>query len=54
MAAIHNHILEYPPGPLVIPGAVAGPVLQALISGTQELDKKLREQQQMPPAAGNA
>jgi hypothetical protein len=38
---------------LVIPGAVATQVVQALINGTQELDKKLREQQQMPPA-GNA
>ena len=54
--AIHNGILriectaigpdgkQHPSGTLVIPGAVAGPVLQALIRGTQELDKKLREQ----------
>jgi hypothetical protein len=44
-----------PSGTLVIPGAVAGQVLQALIKGTQELDKKMREQQQQQmPAAGNA
>ena len=59
--AIHNGILriectaigpdgkQHPSGTLVIPGAVAGPVLQALINGTQELDKKLREQQMPPP-----
>ena len=48
-------------GTLVIPGAVAGNVLQALIKGTQELEKKVREaQQQQPPpppqmpTAGNA
>ena len=41
---------QRPSGTLVIPGAVATQVLQALINGTQELDKKLREQQQMPPA----
>ena len=46
----------HPTGTLVIPGAVAGQVLQALIKGTQELEKKLREQQQQQqmPAAGNA
>jgi len=45
-----------PSGTLAIPGAVAGPVLQALIKGTQELDKKVREaqEQQKMPAAGNA
>jgi len=40
-------------GNLVIPGAVAGQVMQALINGMKELEKKVREQQQMP-AAGNA
>ena len=43
---------QHPSGTLVIPGPVAGQVLQALIDGTQGLEKKLREQQQMP-AAGN-
>ena len=45
---------QHPTGNLVIPGAVAGPVLQALIKGTQELEKKMREQQQQAPVAGNA
>ena len=45
----------HPSGTLAIPGAVAGPVLQALIRGTQELEKKVREQQQQQvPTAGNA
>jgi hypothetical protein len=60
--ALHNGILriectaigpdgqQHPSGTLVIPGAVAGQVLQALINGTKELDKKLREQPQMPTA----
>jgi hypothetical protein len=44
-----------PSGSLMIPGAVAGPVLQALIKGTQDLEKKMREQQQQQiPTAGNA
>ena len=43
---------HHPSGTLIIPGAVAGPVLQALIDGTQELQKKMREQQM--PTAGNA
>jgi hypothetical protein len=63
--SIHNGVLRiecvavgadgqpHPSGTLVIPGAVATQVVQALVNGTQELDKKLREQQQMPPA-GNA
>ena len=43
-----------PSGTLVIPGAVAGKVLQTLISGAQELEKKMREQQaQQQPTAGN-
>jgi hypothetical protein len=46
----------HPSGTLVTPGAVAGNVLQALIKGTQELDKKMREQQaaQQQPTVGNA
>ncbi len=46
----------HPTGTLAIPGPVAGQVLQALIKGTQELEKKMREQQQQQqmPAAGNA
>jgi len=47
----------HPSATLVIPGPAVTPVLQALIKGTQELDKKLREQQAtqpMPPTAGNA
>ena len=63
--SIHNGVLRiecvavgadgqpHPSGTLVIPGAVATQVVQALINGTQELEKKLIEQQQMPPA-GNA
>lgn len=61
--SIHNGVLRIecvaagpdgqprPSGTLVIPGAVAAQVLQALINGTQELEKKLREQM---PTAGNA
>jgi hypothetical protein len=46
---------QHPSGTLVIPGAVAGPVVQTLIKGMQELDKKLREQQaQAQPTAGSA
>ena len=41
-------------GTLVIPGPAAAQVLQALIRGTQELEKKVREQQQQMPAAGSA
>jgi hypothetical protein len=65
--AFHNAVLRIecvssgfdgkpqPSGTLVIPGPVAGQVLQALIKGTQELEKKMREQQQQQvPAAGNA
>lgn len=33
-----------PSGTLLIPGAVVGPVLQSLIQGMQELEKKIREQ----------
>lgn len=46
---------QHPSGTLVIPGAVAGQVLQALTTGAQELEKKLREQQtKQQPAAGHA
>jgi hypothetical protein len=41
----------HPSGTLIIPGAVVGPVLEVLIKGTQELDKKIREQ---IPTAGSA
>ena len=34
---------QRPSGTLVIPGVVAGPVLQAIANAMQELDKKLRE-----------
>lgn len=39
-------------GTLLIPGNQAGHVLKALVEATQELEKRLREQQQA--AAGNA
>ena len=35
----------HPSGMLIIPGASAGHVLQALVNGTKELEKKLHEQQ---------
>jgi hypothetical protein len=62
--SVHNGVLRIacmaagadgqlqPSGTLVIPGATAAQVLNALIKGTQELDKKLREQQGQ--ATGNA
>lgn len=62
--SIHNGVLRvecgavgadgqlHSSGTLIIPGAVAAQVLQSLINGTQEIDKKLREQQM--PTAGNA
>ena len=45
-----------PSGSLLIPAPVTGQVLQALITGMQELEKKIREQQvqSQQPAAGNA
>ena len=45
-----------PSGSLLIPAPVTGQVLQALITGMQELEKKIREAQvqQQQPAAGNA
>lgn len=55
--SIHNGVLRVacmaigadgkpqPSGTLVIPGASAGQVLNGLIKGTQELEKKLREVQ---------
>ena len=39
-------------GTLLIPGNQAGQVLKSLVEATQELEKRLREQQQS--AAGNA
>jgi hypothetical protein len=38
-------------GTLIIPGASAGQVLQGLVNGTKELDKKMREQTQQAAAA---
>ena len=35
---------QRPSGTLVIPGNVAGPVLQMISNAMQELDKKIREQ----------
>ena len=52
-AAVGADGQQHPSGTLVIPGAAATLVLQALVNGTQELDKKLREQQEMVPT-GNA
>jgi len=55
--SIHNGVLRIacvaagpdgqaqPSGTLVIPGMAATQVLNALVKGTQELEKKLREQQ---------
>jgi hypothetical protein len=48
---------ERPSGTLLIPGNQAAQVLKALVSATQELDKRLREQQQaaqQQPPTGNA
>jgi hypothetical protein len=66
--SIHNGILRiscmaagpdgqaFPAGTLIVPGPVAGQVLNALIKGTQELEKKLRElqDQQIGPSAANS
>lgn len=64
--SVHNGVLRVvcmasgadgqlqPSGTLVIPGRTAVQVLNALIKGTQELDKKLREQQQQRLPSGNA
>jgi hypothetical protein len=52
-AAVGANGQQHPSGTLLIPGPVAGHVLQALINGTQELEKKIREQQSKPPV-GNA
>jgi len=60
--SLHNGILRiecttvgpdgkpHPSGTLVIPGAIAAQVMQTLVNGMQELDKKIKEQLQ--PAAG--
>jgi hypothetical protein len=61
--SIHNGMLRiecvavgpdtkpHPSGTLLIPAPAAAGVLQALTTGMQELDKKIREQ---VPTAGNA
>lgn len=43
-------------GTLLIPGGQARQVLNALVNATQELERRVREQQvaQQQPAAGNA
>ena len=60
--SLHNGILRiecttvgpdgksHPSGTLVIPGAIAAQVMDTLVNGMQELDKKIKEQLQ--PAAG--
>jgi len=64
--AVHNGVLriecksvgpdgqQHTSGSLIIPGAVAGQVLESLIRGTQELEKKLREQQTVGSAPAEA
>ena len=52
-AAVGADGRQHPSGALLIPGPVAAQVLQALINGTQELEKKIREQQPRR-APGNA
>jgi hypothetical protein len=42
---------ERPAGTLLIPGNVAGPILQSLIKSMQELEKRLREQAASQKAA---
>ena len=44
-AAVGTDGKPHPSGTLIIPGAVAGPVLEALVKGMKELEKKLHEQQ---------
>lgn len=44
-AAIGADGKQHPSGTLIVPGPVANQVLQALINGTQELEKKIREHQ---------
>ena len=45
----------HPSGILMIPGATAGSVMQALNNGMQELQKKIKEhQEQQAPTVGNA
>lgn len=43
----------HPSGTLIIPGAIAGQVIQGLVNGLQQLDKKIREQQAAPAHAAN-
>ena len=57
---LHNGILRvecttvgadgkpHPSGTLVIPGPAAAQVIQVLVNGMQELDKKIKEQQKPP------
>ena len=44
----------HPSGTLVIPGPAGPQVLQSLMKGIEELEKKVREQQPQIPAVGNA
>jgi hypothetical protein len=41
-------------GTLLIPGNVAGPILQSLIKSMQELEKRLREQSAAQKAAASS
>jgi len=48
---------QHPSGAVMIPGVVAGQVLQAIVNGMREIEMKLREQQSpapIPPTAGSA
>jgi hypothetical protein len=45
---------ERPSGTLLVPANRAGQIVGALTQALQELDKKLREQQQGVPTVGNA
>jgi hypothetical protein len=56
-AAVGHEGKLSPTGVLIIPGPAASHVLQTLMKGAQELDKKMREahtQQPQQPAAGTA
>jgi hypothetical protein len=53
--AIGPNSEERSSGTLLIPGNQAGPILQALVSATQELDKRIREHTaQQAPTVGTA
>lgn len=45
---------DQPSGTLLIPGNVAGPIIQSLVNSLQELEKKIREAQVQAGSAGNA